>query len=95
MKKPALIITILVGLVVVLSIARVVVYNRLSTSGVLVGELEEQISFYKTQNAILAQEVLTSSSLTSIVTRAKELGFSNKDQSLLVIKTSRPLAVKR
>ena len=95
MKKPALIITFLVGLVVVLSIARVVVYNRLSTSGVLVGELEDQVSLYKTQNAILAQDVLTSSSLTSIVTRAKELGFSNKDQSLLVIKTSRPLAVKR
>ncbi|MBI2613626.1 MAG: hypothetical protein HYW62_02545 [Candidatus Levybacteria bacterium] len=95
MKKPALIITFLIGVIVVLSIVRVVVYNRLSTSGVLVGELEEQISLYKTQNAILAEEVLSSSSLTSIVARAQDLGFTNKDKSLLVIKTSRPLAVKR
>lgn len=95
MKKPALTITFLVGLVIILSIARVVVNNGLSTSGVLVGELEEQVSLYKTQNAILAQEVLTSSSLTSIVASAKDLGFASKDQSVLVIKTSRPLAIKK
>ena len=95
MKKPALVITVLIGLIVVLSVARVVASNRLSISGVFVAELEEKISFYKTQNAILSEELLTSSSLTNIVAKAEELGFTNKDQSLLVLKTSRPLAVKR
>lgn len=95
MKKPALIIIVLVGLVVVLSLIKAIVYNSLSTSGVFVGELEDQISFYKTQNAILSEELLVSSSLTSIITKASELGFTNKDQSLLVISSSRPLAVKR
>lgn len=95
MKKPALIVIFLVGLIVVLSMAKAVVYNKLSTSGEFVGEVEEQISFYKTQNAILSEELLASSSLTSIVAKAQELGFASKDQSLLVIKTSGPLAVKR
>lgn len=95
MKKPALIIAFLIALIIVLSVINAVVHNRLSTSGVFVGELEEQISFYKTQNAILSEEFLTSSSLTNIADRALELGFTNKNQPLLVLKTSKPLAVKR
>ena len=95
MKKPAFIIIFLIGLIVVLSVVKAIVYNRLSTSGVFVAEAEERISFYKTQNAILSEDILTSSSLTNILAKAEELGFTNKDQSLLVLKTSRPLAVKR
>ena len=95
MKKPSFIIIVLIGLIVVLSMVKAIVYNRLSTSGAFVGEVEEQISFYKTQNALLAEEFLASSSLTNIITKASELGFTNEDQSLLVLKTSRPLAVKQ
>lgn len=95
MKKPVLIITALIGLVIALSVLKTIAYNRLSTSGIFVADVEERISFYKTQNAILSEELLASSSLTNIAIRASELGFTNKDKSLLVIKTSRPLAVKR
>jgi len=95
MKKPSLIIIFLIGLIVVLSVVKAIVYNRLSTSGAFVGEVEEQISFYKTQNAILSEELLASSSLTNIITKTSELEFTNEDQSLLVLKTSRPLAVKQ
>ncbi len=95
MKRPTLIIIVLIGLIVALSVVKAIVYNRLSTSGVFVGEVEERISFYKTQNAILSEELLTSSSLTNIVAKAEELGFSNSGSSLLVLRTSTPLAVKR
>lgn len=95
MKKPILIIIFLLGLVVVLSMVKAVVYNRLSTSGVFVGEVEDQISFYKTQNSILAEELLMSSSLTRISAKASELGFAKEKASLLVFKTSQALAVKR
>lgn len=94
MKKPKVIIIFLIGLIVVLSIVKAIVYNRLSTSGVFVGKIEEQISFYKTQNAILSEELLASSSLTNIIARASELGFINETEPLLILKTSRPLAVK-
>lgn len=95
MKKPALIITILIGLVIALSVVKTISYNRLSTSGIFVADVEEQISFYKTQNAILSEELLASSSLTNIVANASKLGFTSKGSLLLVLKTSRPLAVKR
>ena len=95
MKKPSLVITVLIGLIVVLSVVKAVVHNRLSTEGVFVAGLEKEISFYKTQNTILSEELLTSSSLTNILAKAEELGFTNRSQSLLVLKTSRPLAVKQ
>ena len=83
------------ALIIVLSVAKAVVHNRLSTEGVFVAGLEKEISFYKTQNAILSEEFLTSSSLTNILAKAEGLGFTNRSQSLLVLKTSRPLAVKQ
>lgn len=95
MKKPNLVIMVLIGLIVVLSVVKAVVHNRLSTEGVFIAEIEKKISFYKTQNVILSSDLLTSSSLTNIKDIALESGFTSKDQSLLVIKTSRPLVVKR
>lgn len=95
MKKPALIIVFLLGIIITLSIVKAILYNRLSTSGVFVGKVEDEIGYYKTQNSILSEELLTSSSLMNIAAKASELGFTDKGSSLLVLKTSRPLAVKR
>lgn len=94
MKKPILIIIFLLGLIVVLSMVKAVMHNRLSTSGVFVGKVEEEINLYKTQNAILSEELLILSSLTNIAAKATELGFIKENSSLLVLKTSRPLALK-
>ena len=94
MKKPSLIITFLIGIIISLSIVKAIVYNRLSTTGAYVGKVEEEIDFYKTQNAILSEKLLTFSSLTNIKVEALELGFTNEGQSLLVLKTSTSLAVK-
>ncbi|OGH24816.1 MAG: hypothetical protein A3B47_00140 [Candidatus Levybacteria bacterium RIFCSPLOWO2_01_FULL_39_24] len=93
MKKPYLIITILLGLVIVLSITRAFLHNMLSTSGIFVSRAEQEINFYKTQNAILAEELLTESSLTNTIEKARESGFTDEN-TLMVIKTSRPLAVR-
>ncbi|MBI4089370.1 MAG: hypothetical protein HY424_01525 [Candidatus Levybacteria bacterium] len=94
MKKPVFIITLLIGIIVVLSIIKVILYNRLSTSGVFVGKVEEEIISYKTQNAILSEKLLILSSLTNISEKATKLGFI-KDNSLIILKTSRPLAIKQ
>lgn len=93
MKKPSLIIIILFGLIITLSIVKVMAYNRLSTSGVFVGKVEEEITSYKRQNAILTQELLNNSSLTNISVKAEKIGFVKED-SLMILKTS-PLAVKQ
>ncbi len=94
MKKPILIIIFLIGIIISLSIVKVIVYNGLSTSGVYVGKVEEEVNFYKTQNAKLLEKLLTLSSLTNIAEKAKKEGFTNEGNLLMVLKTSKPLAVR-
>lgn len=95
MKKPYLLIIFLIGLTISLSVVKAAAYNRLSTSGVFVGKLEDEIDYYKTQNAILSEKLLTFSSLTYVADKAMESGFVKEDSSLMVLKTSRSLAVKQ
>lgn len=93
MKKAYTLIIFLLGLIVVLSMGKAFLHNMLSTSGIFVSKAEQEINFYKTQNSILAEELLTASSLTNIIEKAKQAGFTNEN-SLMILKTSRPLAVR-
>lgn len=94
MKKSSFTIIFLIGLVIILSVAKAVVYNRLSTSGTVIGKIEEEINFYKTQNTILSEELLTSSSLMTVALKAERMGFI-KENSVLAIRASKPLAVNQ
>jgi len=93
MKKAYLLTIFLVGLVVLLSVAKAVLQNSLSTSGIYLSKAQQEINYYKTQNAILSEKFLTASSLTSIIREASELGFIGGN-NMMVIKTSSPLAVR-
>ena len=93
MKKSHIIIIFLLGLVIALSIGRAILHNTMSTSGIFVSKAEQEINFYKTQNAILSEELLAASSLTSITEKAQKLGFTGKN-TLMVLGGSKPLAVK-
>lgn len=94
MKKSYIIIIFLLGLVIALSMAKAVLHNMLSTSGIFVSNVEQEMNFYKTQNSILSEDLLTASSLTNITQKAQESGFT-AGNTLMVLKTSSPLAVKR
>jgi hypothetical protein len=93
MKKPVIVILFLLGLIIFLSMGKAILQNTLSTSGIFVGDAEREINSYKTQNAILSEELLTASSLTTIVEEANELGFINANNQI-VLKTSNPLSLK-
>jgi len=93
MKKPYFIITFLLGLTIALVMGRAILQNTLSVSGVLVNKIDQEISYYKTQNAILSEQLLTASSLASIEKKAKKAGFVS-GKTAMVIKTSSSLAVK-
>lgn len=94
MKKSGFVIIFLIGAIVILSIVKVVLYNRISTSGVFLSKIEKEISYYKTENAILSEKLLISSSLKNVAGKAKELGFIKND-SLRVLKTSNSVALKQ
>jgi hypothetical protein len=93
MKKSYKIIIFLFGMIVALSVGKAILQNTLSTSGIFVGKIEQEISFYKTQNAILSEELLTASSLVNISDKAEQAGFTD-EKNLMVIKTSKSLAIR-
>lgn len=93
MKKAYLLIIFLLGLTISLAMGRAVLQNTLSTSGVMVDKVKQEASFYKTQNAILSEKLLSASSLTNIAEKAKQAGFV-KENSVMTIKTSSSLAVR-
>jgi cell division protein FtsL len=94
MNKKTFILAIVIFTVIALSVTQVVVSNRLSTAGIEVGEIEDQIREYKAQNSILSEKIFQASSLSNISSKASKLGFI-EGKSQLVLKTSLPLAVKR
>lgn len=75
MKKPRILLIILILAVVVLGIIRVAISNRISTGGVALGTIEDEISYYKTQNLIYKEKIYTLSSLGTINSEAQKLGF--------------------
>lgn len=94
MKKSSITILILIIITIVLAIVQGGLSNKLSTKGILVGKIEEEINYYKTQNAILSEKLLTYSSLTNLASKASELGFA-RESSQLVLNSSTPLAVRQ
>jgi cell division protein FtsL len=77
MRKPIVLITLLGILVVVLLIARITLVNSISTTGIKLVDLQNQISMYKKENELLKVQYLQAASYTSISTKAKQLGYVN------------------
>jgi cell division protein FtsL len=94
MKKPNIVLTFLILTVIGFSVVQAVMYNTFSTSGVVIDKIEKEISSYKTKNAILSEKLLTVSSLTIIASRAADMGFAEKNSSVILGQSS-PLAIKR
>jgi hypothetical protein len=93
MKRAYSLMIFLLGLVILLSIGKAILQNTLSTSGIFVSEAQREVNFYKTQNAILSEELLTASSLTKIAEEASKVGFVSGNNQF-VLKTSNPLSLK-
>ena len=75
MRKPVLLIAILLVAVLTLSIVRIYVSNRIATSGAVLGQVQSQIDEYKTQNIQLSEKLYSESSLTNIAVEASKDGF--------------------
>ncbi len=94
MKKPISFIVFLAISITVLSIIQIVISNRLSTTGVTLGKIQDQIRVYKTDNALISEKLFSYSSLTNIASRAAVLGFTNST-SRLVFTDTLPLVAKQ
>ena len=94
MKKPVLLIGILALLVLGLSIVRIYISNQVATSGVVLGQIEQQRDSYKMENILLAENLYTKASLTNIAEEANKQGFVEQ-KSDFVLNGQVPVAYKQ
>ena len=80
--------------IIALSAVRVVISNSISTSGIALDKIDQALSFYKTQNIILRERLLSITSLEHISSRASEMGFEESKSSISLNKPL-PLAIKQ
>lgn len=89
----SLILKILIIVAFLLAVGRVVVLNVISTSGVALGRINEEIASLKTENDSLKEELFSKSSLESIASQAGKLGFTDKKESF-VLTSPLPVALR-
>lgn len=94
MKKPTLIIAILIFAVLGLSVVRTFVANNIATSGVTLSDVQSKIAILETENAILSEKLYTQTSLSQISEKAEKLGFSENKKNF-AISAQRPVAFKQ
>lgn len=94
MKKPIVCVIFLAMVIFNLSLLQVVVSNRLSTTGVVLGTLQDEIQKYQTENTILSERLLVATSLNTIASAAAQVGFSEA-KAPIVLGNPIALAQKR
>lgn len=75
MKKPMLLISFLGVIIVALAVARVTLVNSISTTGIKLVDIQNQIADYKKENELLKEKYLMAASYTTISKKAEKLGF--------------------
>jgi len=93
MKKYKFIIKFLITITLFLAVGRVVVSNIISTSGIELGKINEEIAIFRTQNDSLKQELFSKSSLENLASEAAKLGFTDKKENF-VLTSPLPIALR-
>lgn len=94
MKNSKLLIALAIIAIILLTIGKIVVSGMVSTSGIELSKIDNEIEKYKTENIILREKLLSNSSLVNISSKAAILGFVGKKSDFFLNKPL-PLAVKR
>ncbi|OGH47324.1 MAG: hypothetical protein A3A51_00950 [Candidatus Levybacteria bacterium RIFCSPLOWO2_01_FULL_39_10] len=92
MKKPFAILTVIIFTIVALVGTRSIIANEISTSGVALGAMQDEIRKYKVENTLLKEEMLKYSSLLYISSAAAKQGFS-ESKSNFALKKALPIAL--
>lgn len=80
---------------VALMVLELVVTNELATLGNKVKAIEVKIESLQEENELLSQEVASSSSLVTIATRAKDLGFIKSSSTVSFAPEQLPVALNQ
>ena len=82
MKRPGLLVFFVILTIIVLSVVRITFINSISTTGIELNNIQNEISSYKKQNALLQEKYLELAAFTNIEKKAKVLGFTQINSSI-------------
>jgi cell division protein FtsL len=94
MKKPMLLVGSLLFVIIALSVVRITLVNSISTTGIELVDLQNQITKYNKDNELLKEKYLEAASYTNISAKAKRLGFGPQ-KSQIDMTAPLPLALKQ
>jgi cell division protein FtsL len=90
-RKPYLVLGVLFTVIAILFGVRVVVSTRITTSGLALGEMQDEIAQYKTENTTLKQQIFALSSLSHVSEAASRVGFV-ESKSTFAVTAAHPIA---
>ncbi len=90
-KKSKTIISLIILIITILSVANIVASNAVATTGNKLASLHKQAQVIQAHNQKLQRQISESRSLSNIASKAKSLGLTPIDQTAFV-STSEPLA---
>ena len=93
MKKPVLLISFLALIVVVLVVVRISLVNSISTTGVTLVDIQNQIDQVKKENELLKERYLTAASYTTISQQAEKQGYV-PEKSQVDLTAPQPIALR-
>ena len=93
MKKSVLFLGLIITIVIVLSVVQVAIANSLSTTGVELSKLQDQLAQYQKENELLEEKYLEASALRTIDQNAQKLGFVSATNSNEYLSTPLPVAM--
>lgn len=93
MKKPVIFIGLNIIIIITFSLIQVVAANSISTTGIELNKIQQQIAELKKDNAALHEQVLSQSSFNYIASKAASMGF-DESVSTVVISSPLPIAVR-
>lgn len=94
MKKPILILTCLILVIIGLTVTRAIVSNTLSTTGVDLSRIDQDIDSYQRKNALIQERILQASAFTTLEQEAEQRGYEAMS-SQIVLTSPLPIAYKR
>lgn len=93
MKKPIIIISSLILVIMVLTVTRAIISNNLSTTGVDLSRIDQEIDIFQRKNVLLQEKTLHASAFTTLARTAEQKGYE-AISSQIVLTSPLPIALK-
>lgn len=84
MKSPVFLLTIMFVVIIALAAFQVVMSSKLSTAGLELTSIYKETQFFGDENEFIKKQIFSTLSIASISARAKEMGFSQNNQPLII-----------